>query len=94
MYKDFSLNIETWCTIDNMILLYLMHDKAEKEKKASQSKRFPIPYYLMSFIGAACKDKTPLELKSQLNYLFESIENFIPVYAFYKELTSAYSRIY
>jgi hypothetical protein len=91
MYRDFSLNIETWCTIDNMLLLYLMYDKAEKEKKASESKRFPIPYYVMSFIGAACKDKTPSELKSQLDYLFESKDNFLPIYLFYKELTSAYA---
>ncbi len=91
MYREFSLNIETWCTIDNMLLLYLMHDKAEKEKKASESKRFPIPYYVMSFIGAACKDKTSSELKNQLDYLFESKNNFLPVYLFYKELTSAYA---
>lgn len=91
MYKDFSLNIETWCSLDNMLLLYLMHDKAEKEKKASESKRFPIPYYVMSFIGAACKDKTPEELKSQLDHLFKSKTNFLPIYLFYKELTSAYA---
>jgi len=91
MYKEFSLNVETWCSIDNMLLLYLMHDKAEKEKKASESKRFPIPYYVMSFIGAACKGKTTEELKKQLDHLFESKETFLPVYRFYKELTSAYA---
>lgn len=91
MYREFSLNIETWCTIDNMLLLYLMHDKAEKEKKVSESKRFPIPYYMMSFIGSACKDKIPSELKSQLDYLFESKNNFLSIYLFYKELTSAYA---
>lgn len=91
MYKDFSLNIETWCTIDNMLLLYLMHYKAEKEKKASESKRFPIPYYVMSFIGASCKDKAPSELKKQLDFLFQSKENFLPIYNFYKELTTAYA---
>lgn len=91
MYREFSLNIETWCTIDNMLLLYLMHDKAEKEKKSSENKRFPIPYYIMSFIGMACKDKTPSELKNQLDHLFESKSQFLPIYLFYKELTSAYA---
>jgi len=91
MYKDFSLDIESWCSIDNMINLYMLYYKAEADKK-SGDKRFPISYYVLSFIGAACKNLPFDELQSKLDMLFASQGSILPVYNFYKTLTFLYAR--
>ncbi|MDR0840048.1 MAG: AIPR family protein [Christensenellaceae bacterium] len=93
MYKEFSLNIETWCTIDNMLNLYLLHYKAEIEKKNSD-KRFPIPYYVLGFIGATYHNATYDELKPRLDELFGKKDVFLAVYNFYKMLTRPYATDY
>ena len=47
MYKDFSLNIVDYLTIDNMLRLFLVYIKAEDQTKNKDSdKRYPIPYSL------------------------------------------------
>ena len=93
MYKDFSLNIETWFTVDNMLNLYLMYNKAENEKKDGD-KRFPISYYVLGFIGNICKEKEFNALNDKLEKLSGSKDVFLPIYNFYKQLTSMYAEDY
>ena len=69
VYKNFSLNIEEYLTIDNMIRLFFMYLKAENQKK-NNDKRHPIPYYLLSFMGVSFKNKTFDEINEKLDKLF------------------------
>lgn len=92
-FKEFSLNIETWCTIDNMINLYLLHYKSEVDKKKND-KRFPIPYYVMGFIGTSFKGLESNELNTYMDFLFENKNRFLSIYYFYKQLTSVYANDY
>ena len=93
MYKDFSLNIVNIFTVDNMLKLYLLYTKADEEKKLGDM-RFPIPYYMLGFIGSAFKGKTNEEFNRKLDDLFNSSESLMPIYNFYKQLTSAYADDY
>lgn len=93
LYKDFSLNIEEYLTIDNMIRLFLMYEKAEAQKK-NNDKRHPIPYYLLCFIGYTFKEKTFDEINQKLDKLFSDKSLFLDVYDFFTKLTSFYSKEY
>ena len=93
LYKDFSLNIEEYLTIDNMIRLFLMYEKAEAQKK-NNDKRHPIPYYLLCFIGYTFKDKSFDEINQKLDKLFSDKSLFLDVYDFFTKLTSFYSKEY
>ncbi|MGN0654209.1 MAG: AIPR family protein [Oscillospiraceae bacterium] len=93
MYKDFSLNIENYLTIDNMVRLFMMYNKAETEKKKNDN-RHPIPYYLLSFIGYSFKGKNFNEINEKLDKLFSNKAVFLEVYNFYKTITNLYSKEY
>lgn len=93
LYKEFSLNIEEYLTIDNMIRLFLMYVKAEAQKK-NNDKRHPIPYYLLCFIGYTFKGKTFDEINQKLDKLFSDKSLFLDVYNFFTKLTSFYSKEY
>ena len=77
-------------TTEDIVNLYLLYLKAEKDKKASDDQRTPIPYYLLGFLG---KDLTGLEgheYRNNFRYIFASSENFNAIYDFYKKLTKRY----
>jgi len=93
MYKDFSLNIDKIFTIDNMLNLYLLYNKAEFEKK-NGDKRFPIPYYMLGFIGRSFNNKDFKQFNDKLEDLFSAPEFLSAVYNFYKQLTSTYADDY
>ena len=71
----------------------MLYVKAETEKKAND-KRYPIPYYLLGFMGQVFKDKSYDEINKKLDKLFTDKQVFEDVYAFYKKLTKAYAQEY
>ncbi len=93
MYKDFSLNIENYFTIDNMVRLFMLYNKAESEKKKNDN-RHPIPYYLLSFIGYTFKGKNFNQINEKLDKLFSDKMLFLDIYNFYKQITDLYSSEY
>ena len=93
MYKDFSLNIETVFTIDNMVKLYMLYNKAEIDKKETDN-RNPIPYYLLGFMGELFKGKEFMEINDKLDNLFNNIAELNQIYDFYKSLTAYYTDEY
>lgn len=95
MYKDFSLKIEEKITIDNMIRLFMVYNKAEFDKKQNKNdNRHPIPYYLLSFMGYYFKNKDHTEINIKLDKLFSDKETFVSVYEFFKNVTKIYSNSY
>ena len=90
-YKDIIEYIKNGeLTTKDIINLYLLYLKAEREKKLSEDQRTPIPYYLLGFLG---KDLSGLENKDyrdNFRYIFNSKENLIAIYDFYKKLTKRY----
>ena len=76
-----------------MIKLYLLYKRAEQERKLSDDKKTPIPYYLIGFIGYFIKNKTPDNLNKVLNYLFKlSSEDFDSIFNYFKTLTNLYKK--
>ncbi len=70
-YTKYCSNIHQYLTYDTMIKLYYFYKKAEHEqKKLSEDKRTPIPYYMIGFLGDLIGDKTPENLKESLDILF------------------------
>ncbi len=93
IYKEFSLNVENYLTIDNMIRLFMLYIKAETEKKTNDN-RHPIPYYMLSFMGYAFKGKNFDEINEKLDKLFSDKQIFLDIYNFYKKITNLYSKEY
>jgi len=77
-------------TFDDIIKIYMMFLKAENDKKNSEDKRTPIPYYLLNFIGNEFKNINDIELREKLNYIFSNKEIFDIIYKFYKSVTKRY----
>lgn len=50
-YTKYSLNIDKDLSWDNMIKLYLFYKRAESDRKQSEDKKSPIPYYLLGFLN-------------------------------------------
>ena len=94
-YKDFSLKIEEKITIDNMIRLFMVYNKAEFDKKQNKNdNRHPISYYLLSFMGYYFKNKDYTEINEKLDKLFSDKDTFNNVYEFFKNVTKIYSNLY
>lgn len=93
LYKNFSLNITDRITIDNMIRLFFIFQKAEQDKKAGD-KRHPIPYYLLDFMGRSFKEKSFTEINQKLDDLFSDEDNFNEIFRFYAKLTKTYADMY
>lgn len=93
MYKEFSLNISNYFTIDNMVRLYLWYVKAEIDKKENDN-RVPTPYYLFGFLGKQFKNKDFKEVNSALNELFSNKDTFKLIYDFYKAVIELYIEEY
>ena len=93
-YKDFSLNIDQKFTIDNMIKLYFLFNRADIDQKASSDKRTPIPYYVIGFLGKRFKNIEFNQRNEQLKRLFANKQTMLLVYDFYKNLTPLYAEEY
>lgn len=50
-YQSFSCKIGQFMTIESMSKLVFLYKRAEKDKKSSDDKKSPSPYYLINFIG-------------------------------------------
>lgn len=93
-YNDFSLNIDQLLTIDNMIRLYFLYIKADQEKRHSEDRRTPIPYYVLGFLGREFRIQDFGSKNDKLKRLFANKQTLDVVYDFYKNLTPAYAEEY
>jgi hypothetical protein len=89
-YKNFSVKIGELFTIDNMLCLWLMHKRADEQKK-NNDKRFPVPFYVLGFMGKAfLSDKR----NAKLDALFSDEEKVDKVFKFYSKLSKEYTNRY
>jgi hypothetical protein len=91
IYETISRKMLDHLGLDNLIYLYLLYKKAETDKKASNDKKTPIPYYLISFISYFMETKN----NNTLNSVLESLSNkrqeeFNSIYGYFKDLTFQY----
>lgn len=82
------------CTNKNLLNIYLMFLKAEREKKASEDKRTPIPYYLIGFIGNKFNELMPSKYNEAFEFIFKNKESIDNIYNFYKLITKKYHKTY
>lgn len=81
-------------TNNDLINLYLIFLKSEKDKKASEDKRTPIPYYLLGFLGNDLKGLSSDEFRKYFRYIYSEKNNLDVLYKFYKRLTMRYKTNY
>ena len=93
-YREFSLNIDQQFTIDNMIKLYFLFNRADIDQKASSDKRTPIPYYVIGFLGKRFKNMDFNQRNDRLKRLFANKQTMLLIYEFYKNLTPLYAEEY
>lgn len=83
-YLNFSKKIMDYFSTDAMINLFLTYEKSGGMKVA-RTNRYPIPYYMMDFLGRFIKSSENAEfdekrVTDKLSYLFSSKEIFEEVY--------------
>ena len=95
LFDEYCSNIHSYLTYDNMIRLYYLYKKAEHEqKKISEDKRTPIPYYMIGFLGDLIGSKTSSNLKNTLDTIFESKETCYQTYKYLSAICKQYRRLY
>ena len=92
-YQNFSTRIADFFTTDSMVKLIVLYKKAEFDKKHSDDRRSPSPYYLLNFLGYYLKEYC--RGVSQQDFLKKiTIDELIIVYNGFKNLSSKYSEAY
>ena len=94
IFKNFSLNISQMFTVDNMIALYLLFMKADNDRKHSDDKRIPIPYYVLGFLGNEFRHLEFEQRNDKLKKFFSDQAEFQEIYSFYSTLTLDYAEDY
>lgn len=77
-------------TINDLLYIYLLYLKAEKDKKSSEDQRTPIPFYLIGFLGAKFQYKSNKKCIDVLRYIFKDKITLNAVYSFYALITKLY----
>lgn len=77
-------------THGDLINLYILFIKAEKDKKQSEDKRTPIPFYVLGFLGKELYNLEGDDLRHKFRFIFKSKENFEVLYEFYKKISKKY----
>lgn len=90
-YQNFSTKIGELFTIESMVKLIMLYKKSEYEKKHSEDKKSPSPYYLLNFLGCYLRSKNIDEQDFLKNI---TIDNLITVYEGFKTLSSKYYEKY
>jgi hypothetical protein len=90
-YQEFSTKIGEILTIESMAKLTLLYKRSEKEKRESDDKRSPSPYFLLNFIGYYLREN-----KIDLQKFLKSIEidDLDFIYEKFKTLSSKYIKMY
>lgn len=90
-YQSFSTKIGEMLTIESMAKLILLYKRSEKEKRESDDKRSPSPYYLLNFLGYYLREN-----KIDLQKFLKSIEikDLDFVYEKFKTLSSKYIKAF
>ena len=95
LFKSYSTKVQDYLSIDSMIRLTILFKRAERDRKRSEDKKTPIPYYLVGFIGYFIRDKNADALNSALTHLFSLEEkSFDAICQYFKKLTNLYKTKY
>ncbi len=90
-YADFSTKIQDYLSVDNMIKLFLLYKKAETDKKNSDDKKTPIPYYLIGFLGHFINKSKENCYNNAIGILFNTEQKELQeIYDYFANLTSLY----
>lgn len=90
-YQNFSRKIGEFLTTESMVKLILLFKKAEFDRKSSEDKRTPMPYYLLNFIGFYLETQN-IDKQEFLKQI--SKEDLKFVYEKFKPLSSKYTKKY
>ncbi len=90
-YQEFSTKIGEILTIESMAKLILLYKRSEKEKRESEDKRSPSPYFLLNFIGYYLRENK-IDLQKFLKSI--KVEDLDFVYEKFKTLSSKYIKMY
>lgn len=95
IYLDLTSFIkDTEYTLDDLLNLYLFFLKAEREKKASEDLRTPVPFYVIGFFGSEIKKAKRENAAESFKFVFSNSEIFKSIYKFYKSIANNYRNAY
>ena len=90
-YQSFSCKIGQLLTIESMSKLVFLYKRAEKDKKESQDKKSPSPYYLINFVGHFLR-RNEIDIQDFLKII--DPDDFRFVYDKFKILSNKYIESY
>ena len=86
-YQSFSIRIGEMFTTETMVKLISLYKKAEIDKRESEDKKTPSPYYLFNFIGFDLERKN-IDLQEFFKGI--TLDELKVIYESYKVLTKKY----
>ena len=98
VYKKVTKNIHS-ITTDTMIRMYMLYNRAEKEKKENNGEvSFPVPYYMFNTIGFLLDNKG-IKTADSINTFFDEMSKlsdmeYEKVYTYLSKISSTYRRWY
>lgn len=92
VFKSISINIQDYLSVENMIRIYYLYMRAEMDKKQSNDKRTPVPYYIVGFISYHIQgEHTSSLMNAQLDLLFNlPEEKYEMIYNYLKRIANRY----
>lgn len=91
-YNEFSKNVQNLMSFDTMLKIYMIYRKAEEDKKNSEDKKTPVPYYVLSFIWYLFKKWNYQTIDNFFNNT--QSDDFIFLYNFFKWISKNYVNRY
>ena len=90
VFKSYTSRIHDYLNHTNMIKLFCLYKRAENERKKSEDKRTPIPYYVIGFLGELIGERTKENIQSSLNIIFDDKEICDEAYKYLVTLSKVY----
>lgn len=91
IYQNFSSKIGDLFTTESFVKLILLYKKSELDKKNSDDKKSPSPYYLLNFIGYYLKEQ---KIDHQFFLKHIQKDDLFFIYEKFKNLTTKYYKLY
>ena len=91
LYKDYSIKMQDNISFDNLVRLYVMYVKADKDRINSSDKKSTVPFYIINFYGMLLgKKSNAKEINSFIEYTYKNTDRLNLIYKYTSNIVKLY----
>lgn len=90
IFNSYTSRINDFLTFDDMIKLFCLYKRAENDRKKSDDKRTPTPYYVIGFLGYLIGERDHQNIKTSFGTIFGDREVCDEAYKYLVFLSNVY----